>query len=60
MILEKKHDLQAEESQKRNQEETQLIEIRDMYKDSQLAANRENKKCKIDVCVGEEPRLLVV
>lgn len=46
MMLEKRHDEFSEVTQVRSQEEQQLEEVRNMYKDLQYNVNMEKKKSK--------------
>jgi hypothetical protein len=46
MLLEKHHDEFANLNQSRQQEEAQLEDVRNTYKDNQLIVNKEKKKCK--------------
>jgi len=46
MMLEKKHDEFSEVQQVRKQEEQQLDDVRNMYKDLQFNANTEKKRSK--------------
>ena len=46
MMLEKRHDEYADVQQVRQQEEQQLTDVQNMYKDLQFKANQEKKKSK--------------
>lgn len=48
MMLEKRHDEYAELQAVRKQEEQQLEDVRDMYKNLQLNVNSEKKKSKCE------------
>jgi chromatin remodeling complex protein RSC6 len=50
MMLEKKHDEFSEVTQVRTQEEQQLDDVRNMYKDLQYNVNVEKKKSKSLIC----------
>lgn len=47
MLLEKHHDEFANLNQGRQQEEAQLEDVRNTYKENQLVVNKEKKKCKL-------------
>lgn len=47
MMLEKHHDEYSHLNQARQQEEQQLNDIRNMYKERQLVVNKEKKKSKL-------------
>ena len=47
MMLEKNHDEHSEVQQVRKQEEQQLEDVRNMYKDLQYSSNQEKKKGKL-------------
>ena len=47
MMLEKRHDEFSEVQQVRQQEEQQLNDVQNMYKDLQLKANQEKKKSRL-------------
>lgn len=47
MLLEKNHDEYSSLHQGRQQEEQQLGDVRDLYKENQVSVNKEKKKCKI-------------
>ena len=46
MMLEKRHDEYSDVQQVRQQEEQQLTDIQNMYKELQFKANQEKKKSK--------------
>jgi len=46
MLLEKNHDDYSALAQNRQQEEQQLHDVRNLYKETQLAGNKEKKKCE--------------
>lgn len=45
MLLEKNHDEFANLNQSRQQEEAQLDDVRNTYKETQVVVNKEKKKC---------------
>lgn len=47
MLLEKNHDDYSALAQGRQQEEQQLHDVRNLYKETQLAENKEKKKCEL-------------
>lgn len=47
MLLEKNHDEFANLNQGRQQEEAQLDDVRNTYKETQVIVNKEKKKCKL-------------
>lgn len=51
MLLEKHHDEFANLNQGRQQEEAQLDDVRNTYKETQLIVSKEKKKCKFN-CTG--------
>ena len=46
MMLEKRHDEYSDVQQVRQQEEQQLTDVQNMYKELQFKANQEKKKSK--------------